>query len=168
MKQNKSPQHRTYQTPTSSSFWTKVSHLTESRYSKMVMILIFSAVYFISFQNIFDQKPDLNGDNFAYYDLAQSLSQGKGYTNSFDFYHKPHTHFPPGYPAFISLFVQHTDHPVLLLKRINGVLFYLALIILFFILLRLSIPVFLAGLSIIVLPLNGELMRWATIMMGEE
>ncbi|GHS86514.1 hypothetical protein FACS1894201_07400 [Bacteroidia bacterium] len=133
----------------------------------LVCLLIITVLFCINYQRIFDEKIDLNGDNIAYYMLGQSLSSGHGFTNTEGYVETPHTHFPPGYPAFMALLMKAGWSSIHAIKVANGVLFYLSIILLFFILhtacdnrlIALTACAFTASHSI--------LLRFSTIMMSE-
>ncbi|HEX8696338.1 MAG TPA: hypothetical protein VF746_28225 [Longimicrobium sp.] len=47
--------------------------------------------------------PHLGGDNAAYLALARSLLEGRGYVELWDPALRPHTQFPPGFPAILAV-----------------------------------------------------------------
>ena len=63
-------------------------------------LAIIVCVFVVNYLEIFDFKPDLNGDNVYYYALGRAIAAGKGYTNIMFLEETPHSHFPPGYPLF--------------------------------------------------------------------
>ena len=63
-------------------------------------LAIIGCVFVVNYLEIFDFKPDLNGDNVYYYALGRAIAAGKGYTNIMFLEETPHSHFPPGYPLF--------------------------------------------------------------------
>ena len=107
-------------------------------------IIICAFVY--NYIQIFDFKPDLNGDNVYYYALGKAIASGQGYTNIMFLEESPHSHFPPGYPLFTALilifFKSYTA-----LKVANGVLFGLSILLLFFLTRRISGNLLLALLT---------------------
>ena len=88
-------------------------------------------VFVVNYLEIFDFKPDLNGDNVYYYALGRAIAAGKGYTNIMFLEETPHSHFPPGYPLFNAGILLFT-HSYTALKIANGILFGLSILILFF------------------------------------
>ena len=83
-------------------FWQTIDQFLHNKWVIGVMLVIVSFVYNHNYSNIYDRKIDLNGDNIYYYSLGQALSHGEGYTNIISLEKTPHSHFPPGYPWFIS------------------------------------------------------------------
>ena len=55
---------------------------------------IITCVFVFNYIQIFDFKPDLNGDNVYYYSLGKALASGQGYTNIMFLEESPHSHFP--------------------------------------------------------------------------
>ena len=104
------------------------------------MLLIVSFVYNHNYSSMYDKKIDLNGDTIYYYSLGQALSQGEGYTNIISYKKTPHSHFPPGYPWFISKVIKVFPDNVQTVKKANGFLMYLSVILLFFVVSPHGIP----------------------------
>ncbi|MDE7149049.1 MAG: hypothetical protein K2O01_01360, partial [Bacteroidales bacterium] len=68
-----------------------------------------------------DPKLDLNGDNVAYIRLAHALADGQGYSNvSADGVVTPASHFPPGYPAILSVMIRMGLDSLIAFKIIKG------------------------------------------------
>ena len=84
----------------------KASSFSFAKFADWTHIIIITLLFWIVYSNIFDKKPDMNGDNFAYYLLGKRLATGQGYTNATEIHHMPHTHFPPGYPMLLALFMK--------------------------------------------------------------
>jgi len=78
-------------------------------------------IFFFAYQYTFDSKLDLGGDNGGYYILGKALSSGQGYTNIHYIGNPPHSHFPPGYPALLAIFMFISDS-VIFIKVMNGLL----------------------------------------------
>ena len=76
--------------------------LSGKRETWLIAVLITLGFLFI-YQYIFDPKIDLNGDNASYYILGKALNAGEGFVNINSIHKTPNNHFPPGYPAIISL-----------------------------------------------------------------
>lgn len=127
------------------------------------------ACFAFNYAAVFDRKMDMNGDNYVYYQLARSLAQGHGYVSEIGPVPEPHMHFPPGYPAFMSLFYHIFPDNVVALKMLNGFLLLISILLLFRIV-RKTIGhqghwIALAGCLLTVW--HPELLRWATILMSE-
>ena len=123
-------------------------------------------VFVVNYLEIFDFKPDLNGDNVYYYALGRAIAAGKGYTNIMFLEETPHSHFPPGYPLFNAGILLFT-HSYTALKIANGILFGLSILILFFLLKKISGNLFVALSTCLLCSMQQALLRYATIVMSE-
>jgi len=132
----------------------------------LACIFIIGAFFLFHYTSSFDFKPDLNGDNAHYYSLAKSLLEGKGYTNIISAAETPHTHFPPGYPVFGAL-VLSVFKSYLSLKIANGVLLFLAILLLFLLARRLSGSTPVALGAAVLCCMQAQLLRYGSIVMSE-
>lgn len=133
----------------------------------LVLLVIVGAVFFVNYRCIFDEKPDLNGDNIYYFSLAQSLYEGTGYSNTMGPELTPHMHFPPGYPVFMSMLMHIWPDNIHAMKVANGVLLFLGLLILFYLIVQATSSSLLAAAVCVLASCHAELLRWATMMMSE-
>ena len=123
---------------------------------------------FISFYNqSFDKKVDLNGDNVSYYILSQAIADGEGFTNIHQPQQTAHNHYPPGYPFILAtastLFTDNIDF----LKKVNGFFLILSIGLIFFIVLEITENTHLAFVVSLFCILNYHLLRYSVIMMSE-
>ena len=137
-----------------------------SKYLYWGGLLIISIVYFAVYSQVFDHKPDMNGDNIYYYSLGKALAEGKGYVNTIGFEETPHGHFPPGYPFIISLLVR-IGLDMTGIKVFNGILLYLSCLIIYRLCFRISRSVVISFAVTLLMAGNSHLLRSATIMMSE-
>lgn len=149
------------------NFWQILEQLLHSKWLLGAMIVAIAIVFNQSYSSIFDKKVDLGGDSIYYYSLGQALSHGEGYTNIMLLEKSPHSHFPPGYPYFISKIVKLFPEDVQTVKKANGILYFLSLIVLFFVVFVATNNSVLAFCTSILSALHMELLRYATIMMSE-
>ncbi|MDR1631901.1 MAG: hypothetical protein LBR97_03320 [Dysgonamonadaceae bacterium] len=138
-----------------------------SRFLVLIYLIIISILFIANYNRIFDEKIDMNGDNIVYYSLGKSLADGKGYINTIGFEETPHGHFPPGYPAFISVLMKAGISSIHAIKVANGFLLYFSLMLLFFIFADLSKNNLIAFTATAFLAYHSQLLRFATIMMSE-
>ena len=131
-----------------------------------ICLAIIVCVFVANYVDIFDFKPDLNGDNVYYYALGRALAAGKGYTNIMFLEETPHSHFPPGYPLFNAGILLFTNSYTAL-KIANGILFGLSIIILFFLIKRISGNLLLALSTCLLCCMQQALLRYSTIVMSE-
>ncbi|MBO7507802.1 MAG: hypothetical protein J6T67_10535 [Paludibacteraceae bacterium] len=147
----------------------RVKGLLSNKYFHIFLLVIVTVVFYVNYNAIFDRKLDMNGDNIVYYSLGQSLHNGTGYSNITGFEVKPHTHFPPGYPAFISAMLNFTrDGNYVAIKKANGFMLLLSIIMLFYAMKRVTGKnVVVAFSAAILFCVQKDLLRWSTIMMSE-
>lgn len=123
-------------------------------------------VFLISYSYTFDAKLAPLGDNASYYMLGQALAQGEGYVNISKFDKTPNNHYPPGYPAIMSIFM-HAIDALIFYKILNG-LFLLGGLLLFY---NISTEILsnrvLAFILILFCLLNFHLLQYGSMMMSE-
>ena len=115
-----------------------IQTLLESRSFLYVLLLIVTICFVSTYTKIYDVKLDMNGDNIHYYALGKALAEGKGFTNTISFSETPHTHFPPGYPVFVAGVMKFFPDNINAVKIANGILLYAAILLLFFLLKKIS------------------------------
>ena len=145
----------------------KPSTFSFAKFANWSHILIITILFWFVYSNIFEKKPDLNGDNFAYYLLGKRLATGQGFTNATEIHHLQHTHFPPGYPALLAVFMKTVGDDQDTLNVMNGLMMYGSLLLLYFITKRLSSSSVLAFAVTFITALNSHLLRSSTITMSE-
>ena len=123
----------------------------------------------INYAGIFDRRMDINGDNYYYYMLAQNLAEGKGYVSDIGPEPVPHTHFPPGYPAFMSLFMHIFPDSTTAMKVLNGLLLLFSLLMLYQIAVRTCgrHGRFIGLAACLLCTMHPDLLRWSTMIMSE-
>ena len=149
------------------NFWQWFEQFSQNKWVIGVMLVVLSFVFLANYSSIYDRKVDLNGDNIYYYSLGQALSHGEGYTNIISLSKSPHSHFPPGYPYFISKIIKIFPEDIQTVKRANGFLLYSSVIMFFFVILLITKNSLLAFCTSILMSMHKELLRFATIMMSE-
>ena len=145
----------------------KIERFSRNKYVIALLVLILSIVYFVNYTALYDRKIDMNGDNIYYFALGKALHEGKGYTTTLGYEEAPHTHFPPGYSAFISVLFNVAPDDVQFVKKANGVLLYLCVLLLFGLVMMTTRNSILAFCSSLLVCLHTELLHWGTIMMSE-
>lgn len=148
-------------------FWQLIDRFLHNKWVIGVMLVIVSFVYNHNYSNLYDRKIDLNGDNIYYYSLGQALHQGEGYTNIISWNKSPHSHYPPGYSWFISKIMKVSPDNIQTVKKTNGFLMYLNVILLFFVVFYTTGNSMLAFCSSLLMSVHKDLLRFATIMMSE-
>ena len=121
----------------------------------------------LAFSYIFDEDPDLNGDNTNYHMLGKALSEGRGYTNTGFLVPVPATNFPPGYPVLIAAVMTAFSDEIVTIEVANGVFLAIAILLLFYLFSCLSDNRHLAFVASVATALNGHLLHYSTIMMSE-
>ena len=149
------------------NFWQGFESITKNKWVIGLMLVVISVVFYINYSRIYDPKIDMGGDNIVYYSLGQALHQGEGYTNIITLDKTPHTHFPPGYPFFISKVISVFPDSIATVKIANAVLLNLSLFLLFFIIFLFTRNTILSFCACILTAMHHVMLRNATIMMSE-
>lgn len=152
------------QTISLSKLW---DNFLQHRITQFVLLLIIIFVFIGNSTATFDQKINLNGDNIYYFSLGKALSEGKGYTNTMGFEETPHTHFPPGYPVFLAGLMKVFPNDIITIKTANEILLLISIIILFFLLIKLSGSVIVAFITSLLCTMHADLLGFSTMMMSE-
>jgi len=132
----------------------------------ILYIALISLAFVIVYQFIFNPKINLGGDNAGYYILGKAISSGYGFTDIHKPGNPPHTHFPPGYPAVMSVFMLISDG-INFLKVVNGLFLWGSSLLLFFLLKEITRDRRLAFAGAFLMLFNMHLLSYATIMMSE-
>ena len=136
--------------------------------SNRIIVIILIAIFGLTYGKIFDQKLDMNGDNFSYLLLSKNIIDGHGYSNlSADGTYKPAGWFPPGYPYILATVQFFLGDNVNGLKVVNGLFFLFSVILFFFIAKKFSENHLFAFSISVLLVLNSGLLRLSTIIMSE-
>lgn len=128
----------------------------------LVLLVAFAAAYTYTF----DGKVAMLGDNAYYYTLGKAIAQGDGYVNISRINKSPNNHYPPGYPALISI-VLFFGGSIFLVKLMNGLLLLGSLYILFELTAHLLQSEKLALVISLLVVLNSHILYYASIMMSE-
>ncbi|QZT35580.1 phospholipid carrier-dependent glycosyltransferase [Halosquirtibacter xylanolyticus] len=126
------------------------------------ILVCFIVVYIF----LFDKKLFLGGDNAFYYILGKSINEGFGYRNIHMYGNPLANHFPPGYPLLIS-FAMWISQSVLWIKAFNGFFMCGSLLLMFFIVRKITSNNLFACLSSLVVLFNGQIIRYSYVMMSE-
>jgi hypothetical protein len=129
----------------------------------LLLALIALSVY----RYTFDPKIALIGDNTDYYLLGKALAQGEGYVNISSPEKPPHNHFPPGYPAVISVVMRLFGDDPNTVKGADGFFLIGTVVLLFFLFRRLSGNTHLSFVGALLALLNVHLLQYASMMMSE-
>ncbi|WP_430409605.1 glycosyltransferase family 39 protein [Kordia sp.] len=134
---------------------------------RIIYILLLIVAFFAIYNTIFDEKVSLGGDNASYYILGNAIANGEGYTNIQHLDKSAHYHYPPGYPVIIAGVTKVFPNDIITIKVVNGVLLLGAILLLFFIIKRLTENHHIAFAVCFVTLLNYHILGYATIMMSE-
>ena len=136
------------------------------RFPKLLSLAILFIAFIAIYAYTFEARIALLGDNASYYILGKALFGGKGYVDLSAVTHSPNNHYPPGYPAIISL-IMLFDDSIVLLKLVNGLFFLLSLWILFELNLRLTNRRAFAFVVTFLSLLNAHLLYYASVILSE-
>lgn len=127
----------------------------------LILIYTFTASY------TFNPRIQIYGDNTSYYILSKALAAGEGYTEIHHLDKAKHHHYPPGYPAFMSLVMRVGGDSVLIQKYANVVVLGLGLLLLFWIACQITDQPILAFVACVYVSLNPSLLQFSSAMMSE-
>ncbi len=130
-------------------------------------IVLLVGTFSWTYNYIFDSKIHFSGDNAAYYILGNAIASGEGFTNTGNINKTPHGHFPPGYPVLISGIVKIFSKNIITVKRANGGLFLMSILLVFFIANKLTDNIHLSFTAGLLFLLNHHFLKFSTIMMSE-
>jgi len=140
-------------------------------FSNKIYIFLYSIILLFAFvntyNNVFNKKIDLNGDNAGYYILGKSIATGNGYSNIHTKNANGHNHFSPGYPTIIAATSLLFSDDIKTIKRVNGILFILSVFLIFLIAYSLTQNIHIAFIAGLFTLLNFHLLSYSTIMMSE-
>lgn len=159
------------QVSSSSTGFTGKGNSQPHRFQRLLPWLawgIFTLCFIGIYAYTLDPKLDLNGDNASYIKLAHTLAEGHGYSNvDLEGNYVPASHFPPGYPFLLSVFIRLGMDSLIGFKILNGVFLFLAVSILYFITLKTTRQTCLAFSIAMLSLLSPSLMHFAGIAMSE-
>jgi len=134
---------------------------------RILYILLLIVAYFTIYSTIFDEKVSLVGDNASYYILGNAIANGDGYTNIQHAEKEAHYHYPPGYPVLIATAATVFSNDIITIKKLNGFFLFGAVLLLFFIVKRLTQNDHIAFAVSFITLLNYHILGYSTIMMSE-
>ncbi len=140
--------------------------IENNKSSKLIYLLILLVAFVAAYAYTFDSKVAMLGDNAYYYTLGKALAQGEGYVNISRINKSPNNHYPPGYPAMISVLL-FFGSSIFAVKLMNGILLLGAVYILFELISHLLQSEKLAFLILFLMVLNSHILYYASIMMSE-
>lgn len=132
-----------------------------------IYLLVLTVIFAISYQMVFDSKLDLNGDNCNYISLAKNISNGLGYSIITPDGNVPASHYPPGYSAFLSIFMFLGINNLIFFKILNGLFLYLSLIGLYYLTDKITRNRNLALVTVVLAALSPQVLHFSNIVMSE-
>ncbi|WP_298648716.1 glycosyltransferase family 39 protein [uncultured Proteiniphilum sp.] len=132
-----------------------------------IYVLIVGVLFTLIYTMIFDAKLDLNGDNAHYLTLAKNISGGLGYSNVTPNGTIPASHFPPGYSAFLSVFMLLGIHSLVFFKVLNGILFFISLAGIFYLLCKITSNQVLAFVCTLLAVFSPQALQFSSMVMSE-
>lgn len=145
---------------------SKDSTPTTSSSLSWIYFGIISIAFFIIYQFVFDKKLDLGGDNAMYYILGKSINIGEGFKNIHLTDVSPHSHFPPGYPLILGIFM-FISKSIVFLKIVNGLFLFSTVLLVYKLLIKFTDNQKLAFVSAILILLNTHLLHYGSVLMSE-
>jgi branched-subunit amino acid transport protein AzlD len=132
-----------------------------------IYLIVLAVVALSVYRYTFDPKIALIGDNTDYYLLGKALAQGEGYVNISSPEKPPHNHFPPGYPAVISVVMRLFGDDPNTVKSADGFFLIGSVVLLFFLFRRFTGNVHLSFVGALLTILNVHILQYASMMMSE-
>lgn len=133
-----------------------------------ILLSVFTLFFIALFVYTLDPKLDLNGDNAIYIQLARNMADGLGYSNvSTSGVASPASHFPPGYSAVLSAAMFLGVNSLMGFKILNGIFLFLSLVLLGFMMSKITRQGYLVFSMAILTVLCPILMHFAGIVMSE-
>ncbi len=127
-----------------------------------LLILFFLGSYYYTF----DPKIAQLGDNASYYMLGKALSQGEGYVNISKINKTPNNHYPPGYPALLSVVMLFSSN-IVTLKLLNGLFLLGSILVLFSLVCRITDSKPLAFVVSMAMIGNFHILQYSSLLMSE-
>ena len=143
------------------------SSISSEKKFLIVYLLILLFTFIPSYNHIFDKKIAFLGDNAAYYVFGRAIAHGDGFVNAHIMSKSPVNSYPPGYPAFISVVMKTFGEDISTIKKTNGLLYFLSLVVLFFFFRQISKNIHLSFILTLVMLFNFYLLQYSTWMMSE-
>ncbi len=135
--------------------------------NKYIFLLLLSAVFAYTFTQTFDPKLNIGGDNVHYMKLAENLAAGNGYSHNTPQGTVPASHFPPGYSAFLSIFIFLGINNLIFFKVLNGILLLMGLAGLFYLIEKQTKNVSLAFAATVLALFCPKILEFASMVMSE-
>lgn len=140
------------------------------QFSKICRLAIFPLLILVAWfalvRYTFNTKPDLNGDNIHYYIYASSMASGHGYADLSAPGAPATSNFPPGYPLLMTPLRMITDS-IVAQKWLNEIFVLGAILLLYFALLRMGLPMGIAFTAAFAGLFCPRLLHFSTMMMSE-
>lgn len=139
------------------------------KHLRWIFLILIVISFAVNYAGHFDRKLDPNGDNYHYFLLGHNLATGHGYVSNIGRTPVPYTHFPPGYPLFLSVFLHVFPDNVVAMKVLNGLLLLVSLLLLFRIVRKTTgrYGIWYAFAACLLCTFHTILLRWSTILMSE-
>ncbi|UII34040.1 hypothetical protein LVD17_09465 [Fulvivirga ulvae] len=133
---------------------------------RFLYLAILAVSFIVAYVYTFDSKLALLGDNANYYILGKSLSLGKGYTDINYVKQTSNNHYPPGYPAIISVVLLFTK-AITPLKILNGIFFMMGVWVLYKLVNKITDNEVFAFIVTFLTLINSHLLWYSSVMMSE-
>lgn len=131
-----------------------------------IHITVIAIISVLSCWYTYENKVELLGDNANYYILGKALAQGDGFTLISHPNQPPNNHYPPGYPALISVILKIAGDHIQAVKLFNCLLFIGSVLLLYILISRWINPV-IGIIAALFCALNSHILFYSSIMMSE-
>lgn len=132
-----------------------------------LLCIVAGVVLASAYSYTLDTKLDLNGDNAAYISLARNMAAGEGYAQQTPQGMVHVSHFPPGYPAILSVFMRMGIDNLLFFKVLNAVFLFAAICLLLWALGKATRQRWVVLAALVLACLSPQLLHFAGMAMSE-
>lgn len=136
-------------------------------YRPWLVSTVLVVVFTISASYTFNSRVQIYGDNTTYYTLGKALAHNEGFVDIHHATKTKHHHYPPGYPAFMSLVMRIAGSDMLTQKYANTVVLGLGVWLLFWLAYRITENLALSFVIGIFTAINPSLLQFGSTMMSE-
>lgn len=145
----------------------KTKKISNEKIRTFIYILILLFAFIPTYNYTFDKKIAFLGDNASYYVFGKAIAEGKGYVNAHVVGNIKVNSFPPGYPAIVAVIINSVGDDITTIKKANGVMYFMSLVILFFFFRQISKNINLSFILTFIMLFNFYLLQYSTWMMSE-
>ena len=139
-----------------------MSIISHRLFYPLLLLVVFVGLYAYTF----DAKVAQLGDNASYYMLGKALAGGEGFVNISKVTKTPNNHYPPGFPAYLSLGI-FMGMGITGLKLLNGLALLIAVGVLYFLSEKVTGSRMLSFVTALFTIFNFHILQYGSMLMSE-